>query len=470
MKYLTDPWLYEAVRLSEQQSGWVDDWAANEQVLATVNATDATGATHANADLNRLWQRAKALAPTLALESAVSKVRSNLKLSALLLSLVAFVVGISAGLAALGPAQDGVNVIWALMALLLVPTVSFLFWVLTLFLPQGGGGLLGQAWEWVANRWLSHNKSGKIALAWRAWITVAQQRGAQRWWFAVVTHGIWAALLVGVLAALFVAFSLRQYTFVWQTTWLDADVFVGLAHAIGAWPGLLGFEVPTANTILLSGYSAIDTPEVRQQWAHWLVGCVIAWGLLPRLVALTVTLGLLRHCYRFKGPVPSDAYALTVMARLAKQSQKPAFDDRPGPRDDWPQAHFLPQQEGTEAKAAVSIETAPLDDIHTVFGGQVHALTPVVDRRSREQVKTQLQAMHPKRLLLIVDAQHTPDRGVLNTLLAFTPHVVEARLFLRHADSKRNRVTQWQEKLQAVGLTAPLTVWSAAVQWMNSHD
>ncbi len=118
----------------------------------------------------------------------------------------------------------------------------------------------------------------------------------------------------------------------------------------------------------------------------------------------------------------------------------------------------------------MSIETAPLDDIHTVFGGQVHALTPVVDRRSREQVKTQLQAMHPKRLLMIVDAQHTPDRGVLNTLLALTPHVVEARLFLRHADSKRNRVTQWQEKLQAVGLAAPLTVWSAAVQWMNSHD
>ena len=465
MKYLTEPWLYEAVRLREQQSGWVDDSAANEQAINT-----------ANRGVDRLWQRAKALAPALALEPGLSKVRASLKLSALLLSLVAFVVGISAGLTALGQAQEPVNVIWALMALLFVPTVSFLVWLATCLLPQGNGGLLGQAWERLADRWLSHDKTDKndkssnTVLAWRAWINVAQQRGAQRWWLAVATHGIWVVLLVGVVAALLVSFSLRHYTFVWQTTWLDADVFVGFANAIGAWPAVLGFEVPTANTILLSGNSAIDTPEVRQQWAHWLVGCVIAWGLLPRVVALIVTAGLLMHCYRFKGPEPSDAYALVALARIEKQAQKPTFDDHPGASDHWPQALFLPAEEGTAAKAAVSIETASLDDIHAVFGGQVTALTPIEDRTSGQQVKTQLQAMRPKRLLMIVDAQHTPDRGVLNTLLALTPHVVEARVFLRLAESERNRVTQWQEKIQAVGLAAPMTHWSAAVQWMNSHE
>jgi|AntAceMinimDraft_1070359.scaffolds.fasta_scaffold02088_4 hypothetical protein len=456
MRYLTDPWLYEAVRLSEQQSGWVDDSAANQQAINTTND-----------GLGRLWSRAKALAPALALEPAVAKVRTNLKLSALLLCFVALVLGVSAGLTALGQAQDAVNVIWALLALLLVPTASFVLWAVSCFVPQGRGGFLGQIWEWLANRWLSQ---GKTALAWRAWVTVAQQRGAQRWWLAVVTHGIWAVLLIGVVAALLAAFSLRHYTFVWQTTWLDAEVFVGFAHAIGAWPGLLGFDVPSANTILLSGNAAVDSPEVRQQWAHWLVGCVIAWGLLPRLIALIVTAGLLGQCYRSKGSEPSDAYALVALARMEKQAQKPAFDDPSGPTDVWPQALFLPIQEGTEVNATVSIETASLDDIHAVFGGQVHALMRIEDRASRQQVKAQLQAMRPKRLLMIVDAQHTPDRGVFNTLLALTPHVVQARLFLQQAESKRNRVTQWQEKSQAVGMGPPLTDWSAAVQWMNGHD
>lgn len=456
MTFLKDAWVYEAVRLSETQSGWVDDSVANREAVAA-----------ASGGLARLWLRAKRLAPTLGLAPAIAQVSAILKLSAVALGLVAFLTGISAGLAALGDAQLPVNVVWAWLALLLLPSLSFVLWLGSFFLPQSKGGLLGQGWEWLANRWL---RQAKTAVAWRAWLTVAEQRGAQRWWLALITHGVWIALLTGMTLALLVAFSLRHYTFVWQTTWLEAEAFVQFARAVGAWPAWLGFKMPEAQTILLSGNLAIDQPDVRSQWAHWLVGSVCAWGLLPRIVAMLVSAWRLRQCYGCKTPQPSDAYALVVLARLDKTAQTPKVDGEPGPTDRWPTAIFLEDQYGSSAKAVVPIETAPLAQVQTTWGAQVTALTPIEDRASLQQAKSQLQALSPQRLLIVADAQHTPDRGVINTILALTPYVVQARVYLKANDSSRNRVTQWQAKLDAIGMVAPLTKWSQVVHWMNAND
>lgn len=456
MTFLKEAWLYEAVRLSEVQSGWMDDSVANRQAVMTESG-----------GLARLWSRAKGLALTLGLSPAIARVSSVLKLSAVILAVLALVAGISAGLTALGDAQLPVNVVWALLALLALPSLSFLLWLASCFSYGGRGGLLGQAWEWLANRWLSQ---AKTAVAWRAWLTVAEQRNALRWWLAVITHGVWVALLTGIMVALLVAFSLRHYTFMWQTTWLDAEAFVQFARVVGAWPGWLGFKVPEAQTIFLSGNSAIDQPVVRTQWAHWLVGSVLAWGLVPRLVAMLLSVWQLRRCYQETGPEPDDAYALVVLARLNKASQTVFVDGQPGPTDRWPQAMFLPAQKGTPAKAVVPIETSPLDKMQATWGAQVNALVPIEDRASLQQVKAQLRSLAPQRLLIVVDAQHTPDRGLANTILTLTPHVVQVRVFLKATDSNRNRAVQWQEKLDAIGLAPPFLRWSEAVHWMNGND
>ena len=455
MQHLDDAWRYELVRLNESESTWLNDTLANREAVQ-----------HTDSGLPRLWRRAQLLAPGLAATDAMQRVSSTLRASAMAMGLLAFVLGLSAGLAALGDAGEPVNVIWALLAVLLVPTLSLLLWIASWLLPQAQGGWLGQAWEWVANRWLSQ---GKAARAWRAWLNVAEQRQATPWWLALVTHSLWVATLAGALLALLVAFSLRHYTFMWQTTWLEATVFVELAQAISAAPAWLGFNVPEAQTILMSGNQAIDQSTVRTQWAHWLVGAIFVWGLLPRLLALMASAYFLRRCYAKVDPLPKDAYALLVQERLDKAARAISVDGPPGQLDQWPQAVFLSPQKCRDTLAAVALETPWLEESRAALTDAVHVLAPIDDRVSRQEALVQLQSLAPSRLLILVDAQHTPDRGLLNTILALTPHTGSARVYLKPADGARNRTAQWQDKLQAIGLGKPLLEWPSALQWMTTN-
>lgn len=456
MQYLDDAWRYELVRLSESESTWLDDTVANRQA---VQQTDTPS--------KRLWRRAELLAPTIGAGQAMVKVTSALKVSATVCVLLAFALGLSAGLAALGDSREPVNVIWAMLALLLLPTLSLLLWLASCFVQRTKGGWLGQAWEWLTNRWLSR---GQTARAWRAWLGVAEQREATKWWLALVTHTIWAATLAGALLALLVALSLRHYTFMWQTTWLEANVFVGLAQAIGAWPEWLGFDVPQAQTILMSGNQAIDQSLVRTQWAHWLVGAVFAWGLLPRLIALMVSVLFLRRRYGQAAPLPQDAYALLVLDRLNKAAQDVTVDGPPGRTDAWTKAVFLSPQKGGSARVVVALETALPAQTKQRLPDTVKVLPSIDDRASLQQALVQLQSLAPMQLLIVADAQQTPDRGVLNTLLLLTPHAVRAKVYLKPADGARSRASQWHEKLSAIGLGDPLTEWPRAMHWMSEHE
>jgi hypothetical protein len=456
MRYLDDAWRYELVRLNESESTWLNDTLANREV---VQQTDNR--------LPQLWRRAQLLAPGLGAVTTMQNVTSTLKASAMILGLLAIVLGLSAGLAALGDSAEPVNVIWALLAVLLVPTLSLLLWIVSCLLPQAKGGWLGQGWEWVANRWLSR---GKAARAWRAWLNVAEERQATKWWLAVVTHSFWVATLAGALLALLVAFSLRHYTFMWQTTWLEAAVFVELAQAISVFPAWLGFNVPEAQTILMSGNQAVDQSTIRTQWAHWLVGAVFAWGLLPRLIALIVSAYFLQRCYASVQPQPKDAYALLVQERLQKALKAISVDGPPGQLDQWPQAVFLSPKKCRDTRAAVALETAWLEARRASLTDAVHVLAPIDDRVSRQEALVQLQSLAPSHLLIVVDAQQTPDRGLLNTILALTPHTGRARVYLKPANGARNRTVQWQDKLQAIGLGKPLLDWPSALEWMKLHD
>lgn len=456
MQNLDNTWRYELVRLNESESTWLNDTLANQEAVQ-----------HTDKVWPRLWRRAQELAPDLDAAVAMQRVSLTLQASGMALGLLAFALGISAGLAALGDAGKPVNVIWALLVIIFVPTLSLLLWMVSCVLPQAKGGWFGQAWGWLTNRLLSRGKDARV---WRAWLNVAEERQATKWWLAVVTHSLWAVTLAGALFALLVAFSLRHYTFLWQTTWLEATVFVDLAQAISAVPVWLGFNVPEAKTILMSGNQAIDQSDVRTQWAHWLLGAVFVWGLMPRVLALMVSAYFLRRCYAKVGPPPTDAYALLVQERLDKAAHPISVDGPPGQRDQWPRAVFLSPKNVRDTRAAVTLETQWLEESRAALTDAVHVLAPIDDRVSRKETLVQLQSLAPSHLLIVVDAQHTPDRGLVNTILALTPHTGCTRVYLKFADVARNRTPQWQEKLQAIGLGEPFDDWSSALQWMTTHE
>lgn len=177
----------------------------------------------------------------------------------------------------------------------------------------------------------------------------------------------------------------------------------------------------------------------------------------------------LRRCYARVGPPPKDAYALLVQERLDKAARAILVDGPPGPLDQWARAVFLSPSNVRDTRAAVTLETEWLEESRAALTDAVHVLAPIDDRVSRKETLVQLQSLAPSHLLIVVDAQHTPDRGLLNTILALTPHTGCARVYLKFADVARNRTPQWQEKLQAIGLGEPFVDWSSALQWMTTH-
>src|SRR5690606_25800243 len=96
---------------------------------------------------------------------------------------------------------------------------------------------------------------------------------------------------LGVLALL----ATRRYGFVWETTILPADTFVALSAALGALPGSLGFPVPDAATVMASGDAPMLAEAGRRAWAGWLVGAMVAYGVLPRLALALLCFGLWRR-------------------------------------------------------------------------------------------------------------------------------------------------------------------------------
>jgi len=453
MQTLDDAWRYEMVRLTEIRSGPLEDAHVNLRVLQTSqNPTDW------------LINRARALAPMVQADSGIIAVKQTARLVTVSVLLVAFFVGAGAGAAALGDATRPVNVLWVLLALLLLPTVSLLIWLISLGLKAASGGWLGQGVEWLLGR---ATQRAAQARAWQSFLALAQSSGSLRWWVGLATHTIWVATLTGVVLAAIFAFSLRHYTFVWETTWLTDELFVGLAQGIGFIPSWLGFTGPDAQMIAASGNTPLDDNLVRARWANWLLGAVVTFGLLPRLVACAVSVMALRRCFARTAWLSEDAYAISLRNRLGRLSEREAVDGPPGVADQLPQAQFLPPQKGLPVSAILPLECDSVETLLSSMPEHTVVLPALDDRASRQEVIDRLGALRATRLLVVCDSGQTPDRGTLNMLLALSPHVVHLKVLLSPVRQGRDRRPIWRQKITAIGLAAPYESILEARRWLG---
>ncbi|MES1423528.1 DUF2868 domain-containing protein, partial [Vibrio cholerae] len=76
-----------------------------------------------------------------------------------------------------------------------------------------------------------------------------------------------------------------SYRFIWATTLLAPDTFVGLTQVVGWLPAHLGFPLPDAAMVRASdGVQALGA-DAQVQWSWWLIGVLVTYGILPRLLA-----------------------------------------------------------------------------------------------------------------------------------------------------------------------------------------
>ncbi|WP_054093963.1 DUF2868 domain-containing protein [Pseudomonas sp.] len=449
-------WLTEAVRLREEHAGPLDDEEANRQARA------------GGGDLPTLIERrALWLARRDGLLEALRHWRQGARLGAVALAVLAVFTGAGLAFAALGDGQRPVNVFWALGSLLGLNLLTLLGWLLGLTLAGDSGGALGRLWLWLSEKLARDARAAQLA---PALPVLLQRQRLGRWLLGLGVHGLWLLAMACALLMLLALLATRRYGFVWETTILGDSAFLGLTQALGALPALLGFGVPDAEQIRASGTLAGDLESARRQWAGWLVGVVLVYGLLPRLLLAALCLWRWR---RGRAALAIDLEQPSY--RLLRERLQPP-SERLGIRDAAPaQLHAPSAGAQLDAGAGAVLVAVELDGSRAwppPLPKGVADAGVLDDREGRRRLLDQFTRFPPVRLAIACDPRRSPDRGTLALLGELSRCAAATRVWLLQAPAGEAldsaRLDAWHQALDALGLAHSS---AAPLNWLeNGHD
>ncbi|WP_247267273.1 MULTISPECIES: DUF2868 domain-containing protein [Pseudomonas] len=451
---LQNLWLTETIRLREEHAGPLEDLEANR--LARAAGGDLPG---------RIQRRAVWLAERDGLSAALQHWLQGARLALVLLVIFALLSG--AGLAFAALSQTPVNVFWALGSLLGLNLILLLSWALGLIFAGEHGATLGRLWLWLSEKLARDAKAAQLA---PALLLMLQRKKLNRWALGTLVNGLWLLAMLSALLLLLTLMATRRYGFVWETTILSADTFINLTQALGALPALLGFNVPTVEMIRASGGAALDIESARQAWATWLVGVLVVYGVLPRLL-----LALLCFWRWSRGKA-----ALTLDLNLPGYAQLRErlmpTSERLGINDAAPaQLHRVESSVSEHASDGALLVAIELDDQRPwppALPKTVSNAGILDSRESRHKLLEQLSRFPPARLLIACDPRRSPDRGSLALIAELARNANATRVWLLQAppgealDSAR--LGDWHVALQQLEL--PFAD-CAPMNWLESgHD
>jgi hypothetical protein len=449
-------WLTEAVRLREEHAGPLDDDEANRQARAQ------------GGELSELIEyRALWLGRRDGLIEALRHWRQGSKLAGIALVLLALFTGAGLALAALGDGVRPVNVFWALGSLLGLNLLTLLGWLLGFFLAGDSGGALGRLWLWLSEKLARDARAVQLA---PALMTVLEQRRLGRWLLGLGVHGLWLVVMLSALLSLLALLATRRYGFVWETTILGEGAFISLTQALGALPSLLGFSVPDIDQIRSSGALGNVAESARQSWAGWLVGVVLVYGLLTRLLLALLCLWRWRRgLAQLRLDLQLPAYRL-LRERLQPPSERLGITDAAPAELHAPNAGT--QLDGSEGAVLVGIELDQSQRWPPKLPKSVADAGVLDDREQRRRLLEQLTRFPPQRLAIACDPRRSPDRGTLTLIGELSRCAAQSRVWLLQPPAGEgldsNRLQDWHQALDSLGLphsgSAPMT-------WLETgHD
>jgi len=451
---LQNLWLTETVRLREEHAGPLDDQEANR--LARAAGGDLPG---------RIQRRALWLAERDGLTSALRHWLQGARLALVLLAIFAVLSG--AGLAFAALSQTPVNVFWALGSLLGLNLILLLSWTLGLIFAGEHGATLGRLWLWLSEKLARDAKAAQLA---PALLLMLQRQKLNRWALGTLVNGLWLLAMVSALVLLLTLMATRRYGFVWETTILSADTFINMTQALGALPALLGFNVPTVDMIRASGDTALNIESARQAWATWLVGVLVVYGVLPRLL-------LALFCFwRWNSGKAALRLDLNLPGYAQLRERLMPTSERLGITDPEPaQLHRVESTVGEHASDGALLVAIELDDQHPwppTLPKNVSNAGILDSRESRNKLLEQLSRFPPARLAIACDPRRSPDRGSLALIAELARNAAATRVWLLQAPQGQaldaERLGDWHVALQQLEL--PFAD-CAPLNWLeHGHD
>jgi len=449
-------WLSEAIRLREEHAGPLEDREANRRAQA------------GGGDLaERIQARALLLAERDGQLQALRHWLQGARLALAALLLLALLSGIGLAVAALGDGQRPVNVFWALGSLLGLNLLLLLGWALGLLLARDSTGALGRLWLWLSEKLARDAQAAQLA---PALLVLLQRQRLSRWGLGVLVHGLWLLALLAALLSLLTLLATRRYGFVWESTILGGETFIALTQALGALPALLGFSLPDAELIRASGDSALASEAARLSWAGWLVGVLLVYGLLPRLL-----LGLFclwrwrRGCAALQLDVGLPGYSL-LRERLQPSSERLGVCDAAPAQ--WPQPSAGSNMQDTRGAVLVAIELDERRPWPPALAKGISDAGVIDSREQRQRLLEQLSRFPPARLAIACDPRRSPDRGSLALLGELARTAAATRIWLLPAQPGEaldsERLGDWHAALDQLQLAHSD---SAPLRWLESgHD
>lgn len=442
-----DAVIAEAIRWTEQ-NGPLDD----AQAMRT--AASRTPYSHA-----QVTERALQLGERIGLQPELQRARQWAPW--VLLAMVALIVLAGLGLAGnvVGGGERHINVIVALVSLLGLHALTLLLWLVGLWLPLGSFGSASLGWIWLSlTARVAGGKRGQAPVLLRAATGLLSRARLLPWAFGLVSHGIWSLSFAVVLAAMLFALAFRSYTLSWETTILDPAFFVQAVHTLGWAPAKLGFPVPDAATVLATAPGAASAGGQRT-WALWLTGCIVVYGLLPRVALALWSAAMWRSRRRALQPDWSAPYYRKLLARFAAMAPAAIVDADPGRTHDATPAG-LSDAQVQDVVFVVGFELPPstpdtpwppaeLATLPTLPSTQVQRIDGSAP--SRRALLDQLVRIHPRTVLLVCHAASSPDRGTERFLREVLAHCGECRLWLTGAPQAA-ATQRWRDWLHGTGL------------------
>jgi hypothetical protein len=449
-------WLCEAIQLRESQWGPLDDSKA--RLLAQ----------HERTPLAKVISRAQSLSHSIGLTTTITTLSAAGWFAIFFILIAAVIAGTSMALTALGTGTQPVNIVWALISLLGLNILSLILWCLALLSPTASGGRLVQLWPWLTRKLA---RGPNMGLAVQAWWSVWRQAHATRWLLSTGTHLIWMTLSVAATLTLLLALSTRQYDFVWETTVLSSEVFVRWIGYLSVIPQWLGFAVPDHEMVRASNSVSQQNAELsRRLWSGLLLGCLLIYGVLPRVLLGLLSVLILKRHSRLEPDLTSPYYS-AVLSRMssfgvqtdAKQPLESILKkglDR-NENDPWNSEHLL-----------IAIELDPTDEWPPEgIGAALSFASPVDSRESRQQTLLNTANARPHSLVVACDARHSPDRGTLRLIADLSDCSKRTLLWLRHSQATHAHTEAWVTQLRNLP-HIELCVNDAGVsimQWLERH-
>jgi hypothetical protein len=437
---LQTSWLTEAIRLREEQAGPLEDLEAN-RLARRDGGTLATRITH----------RAASLARRDGVDTALRHWQQGARLALIALAVLALFSGAGLAFTALGDGLRPVNVFWALGSLLGLDVLLLLSWALGLLLSGEHGASLGRLWLWLSEKLARDAKAAHLG---PALVLLLQRHRLNRWLLGALIHGLWLLAMLSALALCLLLLATRRYGFVWETTLLNADTFVTLTQALGALPELLGFNVPDAEMIRASGDTAVNLEATRQAWAAWLVGVLVVYGVLPRLLLWALCLWRWRRgCRQLRIDLDLPGHARLREALMPSSERLGISDAAPAA---WPEAEAANGQAANQGAVMVAIELDDQQPWPPALPATVQDAGILDSRESRQRLLEQLTRFPPARLVIACDPRRSPDRGSLALVAELARSAGATRVWLLPAPAGQQldteRLDDWHVALNALHL------------------